>query len=47
MILDPKDDDVKTQVKARQQWTNFYQSRKVGHEIAKIFMLNGSLQQAA
>jgi len=39
MSLDPDNDDVKTQVKARQQWTIFYQSRKVGHEVAKIFML--------
>ena len=39
LSLDPKDDDVKTQVKAWQQWVNFYQSRKVGHEVAKIYML--------
>ena len=38
--MDPKDDDVKSQVKTRQQWVNFYHSRKVQHEIAKIFMFS-------
>ena len=41
---DPEDDDVQTKVKARPQWVNFYRSSKVGHEVAKIFMLVFSLE---
>ena len=44
LSLDPEDDDVKTQVKAWQQWVIFYQSRKVGHKVSKIFMLVFSLE---
>ena len=42
--LDSEDSTTITRVESRQQWVSFYQARKFGHEVAKIFTLVFSME---
>ena len=37
--LDSEDNTTLTLLTVRQEWVSFYEKRKAGHEVAKVFML--------